>query len=75
MRTTMDENKKFAKFIAEKMNKSSSSIRICLPQKGVSSLDALGKPFYDPEATSVLINELDKLIEKNEDRQVLMTCR
>ncbi|THU44789.1 hypothetical protein C4D60_Mb02t11060 [Musa balbisiana] len=72
MRTTMDENKKFAKFIAEKMNKSSSSIRICLPQKGVSSLDALGKPFYDPEATSVLINELDKLIEKNEDRQVMI---
>ncbi|CAL9201494.1 unnamed protein product [Musa hybrid cultivar] len=72
MRTNMDENKKFAKFIAEKMNKSSSSIRICLPQKGVSALDALGKPFYDPEATSVLINELDKLIEKNEDRQVLI---
>ncbi|CAL9137511.1 unnamed protein product [Musa acuminata var. zebrina] len=72
MRTNMDENKKFAKFIAEKMNKSSSSIRICLPQKGVSALDALGKPFYDPEATSVLINELDKLIEKNEDRQVLV---
>ncbi|XP_064995948.1 toMV susceptible protein tm-1(GCR26)-like isoform X1 [Musa acuminata AAA Group] len=72
MRTNMDENKKFAKFIAEKMNKSSSSIRICLPQKGVSALDALGKPFYDPEATSVLINELDKLIEKNEDRQVMI---
>ncbi|URD89689.1 Uncharacterized protein family (UPF0261) [Musa troglodytarum] len=71
MRTTMDENKKFAKFIAEKMNKSSSSIRICLPQKGVSALDAPGKPFYVPEATSVLINELDKLIEKNEDRQVM----
>ncbi|KAJ8465422.1 hypothetical protein OPV22_027974 [Ensete ventricosum] len=72
MRTTLDENKKFAKFIADKMNKSSSSIRICLPQKGVSALDAPGKPFYDPEATSVLINELDKLIEKNKDRQVMI---
>ncbi|XP_072998779.1 toMV susceptible protein tm-1(GCR26) isoform X1 [Typha latifolia] len=70
MRTTAEENKKFAWFIAEKMNKSSSRISICLPQKGISALDAPGKPFYDPETTSILIDELDKRIEKNEDRQV-----
>ncbi|WOL03860.1 hypothetical protein Cni_G12580 [Canna indica] len=70
MRTTVEENKEFARFIAEKMNKSSSRICICLPQNGVSALDAPGKPFYDPEATSALINELDKVIEKNEERQV-----
>ncbi|ONK78702.1 uncharacterized protein A4U43_C02F21540 [Asparagus officinalis] len=70
IRTTVDENKKFARFIAEKVNKSSSRVCICLPEKGVSALDALGKPFYDPEATCALINELDKLVEKNSDRQV-----
>lgn len=72
MRTTMEENKKFAWFIAEKMNKSSSKICVCLPQKGVSALDAPGKPFHDPEATSALINELDKLVEKSEERKVFL---
>ncbi|XP_058092007.1 toMV susceptible protein tm-1(GCR26) [Magnolia sinica] len=70
MRTTVEENKKFARFIAEKLNKSSSRVCVCLPQKGISALDAPGKPFYDPEATGTLINELEKLIEKNEHRQV-----
>lgn len=52
------------------MNKSSSKICICLPAQGVSSLDAPGKAFYDPDATGTLIKELAKLIETNEYRQV-----
>ncbi|KAK6237431.1 hypothetical protein QUC31_002900 [Theobroma cacao] len=72
MRTTADENKKFAGFIADKLNKSSSKICVCLPQKGVSALDASGKPFYDPEATGTLLNELKRHIQINEDRQVKM---
>lgn len=72
MRTTVDENKKFASFIADKLNKSSSKVVVCLPQKGISALDAPGKPFYDPEATASLINEMQRLIQTNEDRQVLL---
>ncbi|XP_039054524.1 toMV susceptible protein tm-1(GCR26)-like [Hibiscus syriacus] len=72
MRTTVDENKKFACFIADKMNKSSSKICVCLPQKGVSALDASERPFYDPEATGALLNELQRLIQINNDRQVKM---
>lgn len=70
MRTTVDENKKFAGFIADKLNKSSSKVHVCLPHKGISALDAPGKPFCDPEATYTLLNELQKLIQTNEDRQV-----
>lgn len=70
MRTTADENKKFAAFIANKLNKSSSKIRVCLPGKGISALDSPGKPFYDPEATGALIDELQRLIQTNEDRQI-----
>lgn len=70
MRTTVDENKKFAAFIAEKLNMSSSKISVCLPEKGVSALDAPGKPFYDPEATDALIYELQRLIQTNNDRKV-----
>lgn len=70
MRTTVDENRKFAKFIAEKLNQCSAKVHVCLPEKGVSALDAPGKPFYDPEATYALINELARLIDKNKNRQV-----
>ncbi|XP_040937432.1 toMV susceptible protein tm-1(GCR26) [Gossypium hirsutum] len=70
LRTTVDENKKFAGFIADKLNKSATKICVCLPQKGVSALDAPGKPFYDPEATGTLLNELQTLIQINEDRQL-----
>lgn len=70
MRTTVEENKKFADFIAKKVNKSSSNVCICLPEKGVSALDAPGKPFYDPDATAALVNELQKLINTNNDRKV-----
>ncbi|KAH6755995.1 TIM-barrel signal transduction protein [Perilla frutescens var. hirtella] len=70
MRTTVDENRKFAAFIAEKLNKSSSKVCVCLPKMGVSALDAPGKAFYDPDATGTLIEEMQRLIETNECRQV-----
>ncbi|VAI85741.1 unnamed protein product [Triticum turgidum subsp. durum] len=53
MRTTLEENKKFAQFIADKLNKSLSTVTVCLPQKGISAIDAPGMPFYDPEARQV----------------------
>ncbi|XP_076882141.1 toMV susceptible protein tm-1(GCR26)-like [Bidens hawaiensis] len=70
MRTTVEENKKFAAFIAKKLNKSSSKIRVCLPEIGVSALDAPGKPFYDTNATGTLVEELKRLIEVTDDRKV-----
>ncbi|PIN15764.1 hypothetical protein CDL12_11573 [Handroanthus impetiginosus] len=70
MRTTVDENIKFAAFIADKLNKSSSKVCVCLPKMGVSALDALGMAFYYPDATGALIEEVQRLIETNEDRQV-----
>ncbi|EER89618.1 hypothetical protein BDA96_10G148100 [Sorghum bicolor] len=70
MRTTVEENKKFARFIADKINKSSSKVTICLPQKGISAIDAPGMPFYDPEATSTLLGELNTLIKRTDIREV-----
>ncbi|KAJ6378841.1 hypothetical protein OIU78_028962 [Salix suchowensis] len=70
MRTTVDENRNFAGFIADKLNKSSSKVRVCLPQKGISALDSPDKPFHDPEATDTLLTELQKRIQTTEDRQV-----
>lgn len=70
MRTTADENRRFADFIAKKLNNSSSKIRVCLPEKGISALDAPGKPFYDPEATGTLIHELQRLVQTDDNRKV-----
>ncbi|KAK4486018.1 hypothetical protein RD792_008680 [Penstemon davidsonii] len=70
IRTTVDENRKFAAFIADKMKKSSSKVCVCLPKIGISALDAPGKPFYDPDATGALIKELQRLIDTNENCQV-----
>ncbi|KAK7262886.1 hypothetical protein RJT34_30467 [Clitoria ternatea] len=70
MRTTVDENRKFADFIANKLKNSSSKICVCLPEKGISALDAPRKPFHDPEATCTLLHELQRLIPTNDDRQV-----
>ncbi|KAG4941306.1 hypothetical protein JHK87_045177 [Glycine soja] len=67
MRTTVDENRKFADFIANKLKNSSSKICVCLTEKGVSALDAPGKPFYDPEAMGTLLRELQNLIPTNDD--------
>ncbi|KAF0916810.1 hypothetical protein E2562_014575 [Oryza meyeriana var. granulata] len=72
MRTTVEENKKFAQFIADKINKSSSEVIVCLPQKGISAIDAPEMPFYDPEATSTLLDELYSHIEKTDNREVKM---
>ncbi|VAI73590.1 unnamed protein product [Triticum turgidum subsp. durum] len=70
MRTTVEENKKFAQFIADKLNKSLSTVTVCLPQKGISAIDAPGMPFYDPEATSALLDELNTRLVKTENRQL-----
>ena len=70
----MEENRKIAHFIADKINNSSAKIRVCLPQNGVSALDAQGKSFYDPEATATLIEELQRAIQLNNDRQVVKLC-
>ncbi|XP_042022287.1 toMV susceptible protein tm-1(GCR26) [Salvia splendens] len=70
MRTTVDENKKVAAFIAEKLNKSSSKVCVCLPKLGVSALDAPGKAFHDPVATGTLIEEMQRLIQTSECRQI-----
>ncbi|XP_052158678.1 toMV susceptible protein tm-1(GCR26) [Oryza glaberrima] len=72
MRTTVEENKKIAEFIADKINKSSSNVIVCLPQKGISAIDAPEMPFYDPEATSTLLDELCSRIEKTDNREVKM---
>lgn len=71
MRTTTDENRQIAAWIAEKVNRSTAPVTILIPEKGVSMLDAPGQPFYDPEADAVLFEELESRLDQNETRTII----
>jgi uncharacterized protein (UPF0261 family) len=62
MRTTPDENRQCARWIAAKLNHAVVPFEVLIPEKGVSALDAPGQPFFDPEADAALFDELEKAI-------------
>ncbi len=62
MRTTPEENRQIARWIATKLNRADAPFRILIPEGGVSTIDAPGQPFYDPEADAALFDELESSI-------------
>jgi uncharacterized protein (UPF0261 family) len=70
MRTTPDENRQFARWIAAKLNRSTAPLVLLIPEKGVSAIDAPGQPFHDPDADRALFDELEAAIEQTPARQV-----
>lgn len=70
MRTTVDENRRFAHWIAEKLNRAIAPVTVLIPEGGVSALDAPGQPFHDPDADAALFGELEHLIEPAPGRLV-----
>ena len=70
MRTTEEENRQVAEWIAAKLNHSSSAVTLLIPEQGVSAIDAAGQPFHDPAADAALFNELETLVEPSELRRI-----
>ena len=60
MRTTRDENRTIGEWIGGRLNQMEGPVRMLLPERGVSMLDAPGKAFYDPEADNALFEALEK---------------
>jgi uncharacterized protein (UPF0261 family) len=58
MRTTPEENDKIGKEIAEKACAAKGPTCILLPLRGVSAIDADGKPFWWPEADAALFQSI-----------------
>jgi uncharacterized protein (UPF0261 family) len=50
MRTNVAENKQMGEMIANAANESNGPVVVLLPLRGVSMLDSLGNPYWDPEA-------------------------
>lgn len=69
MRTTPDENRRAARWIADKLNRSTAPLTVLIPEGGVSALDAPGMPFHDPQADAALFDELERCLEVDSVRQ------
>ena len=70
MRTSVDENRRFARWIAAKLNRSTAPVTVLIPEGGVSALDAPGQPFHDPAADAALFEELERHVVRTPDRVV-----
>lgn len=54
MRTNAEENRALGKRLCEKLNQAHGPVHLYLPLKGISGIDAPGKPFFDPDTDGVL---------------------
>lgn len=70
MRTTSDENRQFARWMAAKLNRSTAPLTLLIPELGVSMLDAPGQPFHDPDADRALFDELELSLQQTSDRRL-----
>ncbi len=71
MRTTAEECVRIGEWIAQKLNRCEGPVRFLIPEKGVSAIDAPGKPFHDPEADRVLFASLERHFRPGPDRKLL----
>ena len=58
MRTTPEENDALGKEIAHKASAAKGPTAVLVPLRGVSAIDAEGKPFWWPEADKALVDSL-----------------
>lgn len=71
MRTTPQENRRIARWISDKLNRSTSPLTVFIPEGGVSALDAPGQPFYDPKANEALFETLEQTLECTTERKLV----
>ena len=71
MRTTPEENDRFAAWIAERLNRMTGPVRFLIPEGGVSALDAPGQPFHDPEALAALSRRLRADVTETDTRRLV----
>ncbi len=71
MRTTVEENRRFGSWIAERLNKMTGPVRFLLPEGGVSALDKTGQPFDDPAARAALFETIEREVTQTQTRRVI----
>jgi uncharacterized protein (UPF0261 family) len=71
MRTTAEELEQIAVWISAKLNASKGPVRLLLPEKGVSALDAVGQKFHDPSANDTLFKAFERHFANSPTRQLI----
>lgn len=72
MRTSIEENRQIAGFLADKLNCSTAPVRVLIPEGGVSLIDKPGEPFFDPQADTALFDELERRLQTgSSDRRLV----
>ncbi len=71
MRTTVDENVRQGRWIAERLNRCEGEVRFLLPLGGVSALDAPGQAFWDPAADTALFGSLEAELKPTDRRRLI----
>ena len=59
------------RWIGERLNLMEGPVRFLLPERGVSALDAPGKPFHDPAADAALFQALEQTVRQTPTRQLI----
>lgn len=71
MRTTIEENRQIGQWIGRRLNEMNGQVRFFLPTGGVSSLDAPGQAFHDPQADEALFAAIEATVRLTPQRQVM----
>jgi uncharacterized protein (UPF0261 family) len=72
IRTNVEESRIAGKWLAKRLNTMEGPVRMMLPEKGISQLDAPGQPFYDPKADKVLFDTIIEETIQTKDRKVIL---
>jgi len=71
LRTSVEENALMGRWIGERLDRCQGPLRFLIPEKGVSALDAPGKPFHDPQADGALFSALEATLRRTANRKLL----
>jgi uncharacterized protein (UPF0261 family) len=71
MRTTQEENARMGRWIGERLDRCEGPLRFLIPERGVSALDAPGRPFHDPRADEALFAALEATLRPTANRKLL----
>lgn len=75
MRSSADELARAGERIAERLNQSPGPVDLLMPLGGLSSIDAPGQPFHDPQANAALFDAIERcFIPSDQHRLVSLAC-
>ncbi len=65
MRTTPEECAELGRIVAQKLNRTTGPTALFVPLRGVSMIDAEGKPFHSPEADRALFEAVRRHLDRS----------